>query len=183
MNKKLFILGHTKKYQPVLQWWESFISFGITFEPLDRFLNFKKVNWREFSQQSSQLVKDELILFPPFFGANNTFYTALQQVWKYITTSKRYGLAKKDVNQWLIYFEFCLSFAAPGWYQLHQSLLIHPCVSDIGSVFTQDSILKQGSRAKGVGFTSLILYYIDKPARWGSLYPKGTNYSSHVATA
>ena len=102
---------------------------------------------------------------------------------KYITTSKRYGLAKKDVNQWLIYFEFCLSFAAPGWYQLHQSLLIHPCVSDIGSVFTQDSILKQGSRAKGVGFTSLILYYIDKPARWGSLYPKGTNYSSHVATA
>ena len=30
------------------------------------------------------------------------------------TTSKRYGLAKKDVNQWLIYFEFCLSFAAPG---------------------------------------------------------------------
>ena len=61
----------------MLQLWDSFNTLGITFKSLDGFSSFKKVDWREFSQKSSQIVKHELILFLPFFGVNNTFHTAL----------------------------------------------------------------------------------------------------------
>ena len=44
------------------------IQYDLTFEPLDGFFNFKKVNGTEFCEKSSQLVKNELIPLPPFLA-------------------------------------------------------------------------------------------------------------------